>query len=219
MVGRHGQWFDPHPNRRADELDVGAHHIGELHRARPNLVVATYQDDQLARGGCGHGFSGVEGRTCVVCNTLCGRRRPIGLDDHERQVRPWALAEHRPTLHLLTQAKTKDLERGHRLRCVVQELPFGPAAGELNDATACQYSAKCTRARSEQAEPLQHLVEGVTLGGQVMADRVQIADVATIEDGRNRSSRTYRPLAPADPKVVEPRVQYSSANLHEFLTS
>jgi len=59
----------------------------------------------------------------------------------------------------------------------------------------------------------------MTLGGEVMANRVQVADTAVRNDGRNRAGRTSRPLAPADPKIVKPRVENPSANLHDNLTS
>lgn len=68
-------------------------------------------------------------------------------------------------------------------------------------------------------KPRQHFVEGMTHSGEVMADRVQIIDVAARNAGRNRSCRTYRPLAPVDLKIVEPRVEYSAADLHDKLTS
>jgi len=54
----------------------------------------------------------------------------------------------------------------------------------------------------------------VTVGGQLVADRVQIAELASRNDGSNCADRALSALAPTDPKVVEPGIEYSSADLH-----
>lgn len=71
----------------------------------------------------------------------------------------------------------------------------------------------------EEAEPGQHLVELVTVGGQLVADRVPVAELASRNDGSNCADRALGALAPTDPKVVEPSIGLVAGVCTELMTS
>lgn len=220
MLRRHGKRFDPHPNWCAAQMIVVTHCVSETQCTPTNVVIAMHQDQEFSSWRGRHGLAGTECIACVPGHARSAVGAAIGLDDDECEVPAGCLAEAVRELDLLAQAQAQDLERCHRMGAeLVVQHAIGPAAGEVDHAALLQHVAHGAGLCGEQIEPGEHVVERVTFAGELVADGVQVADVAEREHGRDRADGSIRALAPTDPKVVEPCVEYPAANLHTTMTS
>lgn len=214
MLGLHGQRFDPHPNWCATQLIIVTHRVTEAKCTPANVVIAMHEYQELARGSGHHGLPGTECLPCVLATP------PRSRQSH-RPPRRRARGAGRVLRRGCASTPPVVADAGAELRRVrpsACRIPAAarprPPARHAHDAAPLEQVPELARVCRQHAEPGQHISECMAIDREVVTDRVQIAEPTRCDDGRDRPWPPMGTLRPTDPKVVEPRIHHSSADLH-----
>ena len=178
---------------------------------------AAHEHEELVRRRGSHRFAGDERPASVQPQLRRTARGAVALDDDDREVAARSLADAAAQLDVLLHTKAQDFERSDRVGAeVVVQHPARPPAGDVDDAATLESPPEGLRSSRQVAEPAQHVVELVTVGGQQMADRLQVAGAEHRGDGAHRAVCA---LTPAGSNLADPCIEHSSPNLHDRMTS